>query len=217
MSDMKEASVPQGPTALARVSGLPLFRTWRIFFPYILSRKVCKNMCVCVPCVGLDRGVQRVTSVIESLVVGVCHVQVLSIICRLVPDSRADIHREGCACVWECECMQRKSLTPAHRGQTNALIRGWHAATIFSRFCPVGLSLPLRLPFSFFFTLSPCPLSVSFSLSLYSPHRLTQHICPVSFSCKARHQSGDSSARVPNEAVGLKPVVVISVFSSQGV
>lgn len=73
---------------------------------------------VCVSSVGLDRGV---TPMIESLVAGVCLAQVLSIICQLVPDSKANIHRERCVCV--CESLQCQSLAPAHRGQTNALIR----------------------------------------------------------------------------------------------
>lgn len=87
----------------------------------------------------------------------------LSIIWWLVPSSKADIHREVCMQV--CECLQCQSLTPTHRGQTNALIRSWHAATTF----PL---LPLR-PLSLSPLLFSAPL-LSFGLLFYVSLFLTQ-------------------------------------------
>lgn len=157
------------------------------FFFFCLFTHLVNNSCVyvkitvCVSCVGLDRGVQRVTPVIESLVVDVCHAQVLSIICRLVPDSKADIHRERFVCV--CVRLQCQSLTPTHRGQTNALIRSWHAATTF---LPLAPSASLS-PFLFF----PPLLSFYLFLRVSLFPTQTNTFVPISPSrTAARHAIG---------------------------
>lgn len=99
------------------------------FYPFCDNSCVYIKITICVSSVGLDRRVLRVTPGFETAVVDICHVQVLSIIWWLVSGSKAALHREVCMHV--CECLQCQSLSLTHRGQTNALIRSWHAATTF--------------------------------------------------------------------------------------
>lgn len=141
----------------------------------------------------------RGSPVIEGLVVGGCSVQVLSLICWLVPGSRADIHRERCArlcaCTWWWEHLHCQSLFLTHRGQTNALIRSWHAATTFLPVpCRPALSpLPFFLFSSPLLSFSPF-LCNSLSLSL-SPSHWQTHLSPISLgNTAARHAIGDEIA-----------------------
>lgn len=82
-----------------------------------------------------------------------------------------------------CERLQCQSLTPAHRGQTNALIRSWHAATTF---LPLAPSASRSLPSSF---LSSSAFFRSLSLCLSIPHTYRDNtFVPISLRpTAARH------------------------------
>ena len=120
-------------------------------------------------------------------------------ICWLVPDSKADIQREKCVCTHVCVCTQGSvracsfslSLRP-----TGGRIMPLSEADMLPPHFSLLPRRPLSLSLPFFYSLLLCFLS--FSVSLYSPHRQTQHSCPhltQPHSCEARHQSRDSGGR----------------------
>lgn len=217
MSDMKEASSHRTQHPWLTSPDSRLFTAWLFFFTYLLKNSCMyvylkgeKMLTLPVSCAGLDRGAQSELSDWEFSCWWLPCAGLISYLVTSPRQKSWQPQREVCALVcvraWWGERLQCQSLTLTHRGQTNALIRSWHAATTFSPSCPVGLSLsPLSSSFfsSAFFQL----LCLS-----YSPHRRTQHICSSApFSHKARHRCKDSRAGQPNEAVGFKLVAVISM------
>lgn len=109
---------------------------------------------------------------------------------------------------WSCVCWQCQSLPVTHRGQTNALISSWHAATTFLPLAPsASLSLFLPLSLSLFLFSLLLSFNLSFCVPLFSKRTGTTHLSlflTKPHSCKARHWCQDNRPGLPNEVAEFK-------------